>query len=176
MPVVVSKMGILGQTSNFQKCIKKTNKIPEHARDFRNEYLFIRGINKTLEDFVIKYLSDCSELFVSSYSDKIKLFIRKFLKAQELDYLEDTSCFICKECDVENIDFLFERMHFDFEEDEEFVDGHPDDYPGYRDFYELFCKFYDKINFDSDSDSDSDDSVNIEDILSGYEDSETDSD
>ena len=46
--------------------------------------------------------------------------------------------------------FLFERMHFDFEEDEEFDEGHPDDYPGYRDFYELFCKFYDKINFDSD--------------------------
>ena len=55
-------------------------------------------------------------------------------------------------------------MLFDFEEDEEFVDGHPDDYTGYRDFYELFCKFYNKINFDND---DSDDSVNIEDILSG---------
>ena len=95
------------------------------------------------------------------------------MKAQELGYLKDTSCFKFKECDVENIVFLFERMHFDFEEDEEFVDGHPDDYPGYRDFYELFCKFYNKINFDSD---DSDDSVNIEDILSGYEDSETDSD
>ena len=64
-------------------------------------------------------------------------------------------------------------MHFDFEEDEEFDEGHPDDFLGYREFYELFCKFYDKINFDSDSDSDS---VNIEDILSGYEDSETDSD
>ena len=45
-------MGILGQTSNFQKCIKKTNKIPEYARDFRNEYLFIRGINKSCEKFL----------------------------------------------------------------------------------------------------------------------------
>ena len=62
--------------------------------------------------------------------------------------------------------FLFERMHFDFEEDEEFDEGHPDDYPGYRDFYELFCKFYDKINFDSDSDSDGVDSDDLEDILS----------
>ena len=105
-----------------------------------------------MEDFVTNYLSDCEELFVSSSSDKIKFFIRKFLKAQQLGYLKDTSCFIFKECDVENIDFLLERMKFDFEEDEEFVDGHPDDYPGYRDFYELFCKFYDKINIDSDSD------------------------
>ena len=46
--------------------------------------------------------------------------------------------------------FLLERMHFDFEEDEEFNEGHPDDYPGYREFCELFCKFYDKIKFDSD--------------------------
>ena len=169
-------MVILAQTSNFQNCIKKTNKIPEYAREFKNEYLFIRGINKEMDNFVVNYLSDCSELFVSSYSDRIKSFIKKIMKAQELDYLKDNSCF--KECDVENIVFLFERMYFDFEEDEEFDEGYPDDYPGYRDFYELFCKFYDKINFDSDSDSDSDgvDSDDLEDILSGYEDSETDSD
>ena len=132
-------MVILAQTSNFQNCIKKTNKIPEYARDFKNEYLFIRGINKEIESFVEKYLTDTTEL-----------------KAQELGYLNDTSCFKFKECDVENIVFLFERMHFDFEEDEEFDEGHPDDYPGYRDFYELFCKFYDKINFDSDDSDDSD--------------------
>ena len=72
------------------------------------------------------------------------------MKAQELGYLNDTSCFKFKGCDVENIVFLFERMHFDFEEDEEFNEGHPDDYPGYREFYDLFSKFYDKIKFDSD--------------------------
>ena len=162
-------MGILAHSSNFQNCIKKTNQIPEYARDFKNEYLFIRGINKEMESFVEKYLSDCSELFVSKYSDRIKFFIKKFMKAQELGYLKDTSCFIFKEWDVENIVFLFKRMHFDFEEGEEFDEGYPDDYLGYRDFYELFCKFYDKINIDSDSD----DSVNIEDILSGYEDSDS---
>ena len=168
---VVRKMGILEQ----KNCVRSSNsKIPEYARDFKNEYLFIRGINKEMESFVEKYLTNTTELFVSSYNDRIKSFIKKFMKAQELGYLNNTSCFKFKECDVENIVFLFERMHFDFEEDEEFDEGHPDDYPGYRDFYELFCKFYDKINFDSDSDSD--DSVNIEDILSGYEDSETDSD
>ena len=155
-------MVILGQ----QNCISGTNKIPEYAREFKNEYLFIKGINKEMDNFVEKYLTDTSDLFVSSYSDKIKFFIKKFMKAQELNYLKDTSCFKFKECDVENIVFLFERMHFDFEEDEEFDEGHPDDYPGYRDFYELFCKFYDKINFDSDSDSDGVDSDDLEDILS----------
>ena len=167
-------MGILARTSNFQKCIKKTNKIPDYASDFKNEYLFIIGINKACGDFIINCLSDCSELFVSSYSDRIKFFIRKFLKAQELGYLKDTSCFIFKECDIENIDFLFERMHFDFVEDEEFVDGRPQDYPGYRDFYELFCKFYDKINIgflESESESESESDIDFLDT-----DSDSDSD
>ena len=28
------------------------NKIPEYAREYKNEYLFIRGINKEMESFV----------------------------------------------------------------------------------------------------------------------------
>ena len=90
------------------------SKIPDYAKDFRNEYLFIRGINKACEKFLIKYNLDATELFVSSYSNRIKFFIRKFLKAQELDYLKDTSCFIFKDCDVENIEELFVKMHYDF--------------------------------------------------------------
>ena len=155
-------MGILSQSSNYQNCIKKTNKVREYAREFKNEYLFIRGINKEMESFVEKYLTDTTELFVSRFSDRIKGFIKKFMKAQEVDYLKDTSSFNFKETDVENIVFLFERMHFYFEEDEEFDEGYPDDFPGYRDFYELFCKFYDKIKFDSD---DRDEIVYIEDFM-----------
>ena len=96
---------------------------------------------------------DASELFVSSYSDRIKFFIRKFLKAQELGYLKDTSCFIFKVCDVENIEELFDKMHYDFVEDKEVSEDEIDDVysvdlPGYRDFDELFCKFFDKIMLD----------------------------
>ena len=125
------------------------NKFPENAREFKNEYLFIRGINKEFKYVVDRYFIT-DKLFVFNNNDRIKFFIKEFMKAQELGYLNDTSCFKFKGCDVENIVFLFERMHFDFEEDEEFNEGHPDDYPGYRDFYELFCKFYDKIKFDID--------------------------
>ena len=65
-------MVILAHSSNYQNCISGTNKIPEYAREFKNEYLFIRGINKEMDNFVVNYLSDCSELFVSSYNDSIK--------------------------------------------------------------------------------------------------------
>ena len=74
-------MVILAQTSNSQNCIKKTNKIPEYAREFKNEYLFIRGINKEMGSFVEKYLTDATELFVSSYNDRIKFFIKKIYES-----------------------------------------------------------------------------------------------
>ena len=45
-------MGILERASNYQKCIKKTNLIPDYARDYKNEYLFIRGIDKACAKFV----------------------------------------------------------------------------------------------------------------------------
>ena len=91
-------VGVTGVTS--------FNKIPEYAREFKNEYLFIRGINKELDNFIIQYLLDCSELFISRFSDRIKFIIKKFMKAQELNHLKDTSCFNFKECDVENIVFF----------------------------------------------------------------------
>ena len=93
------------------------------------------------------------------------------MKAQELDYLEDISSFTFKECDVDNIKSLFEMMHFDFEKDEEFVDGYSDDFPGYREFYEYFSKFYYKLNIEfSESESESErelDEDDVEAILNG---------
>ena len=47
-------MVILAQSSNSQNCIKKTNVIPEYAREFKNEYLFIRGINKEINSLLNK--------------------------------------------------------------------------------------------------------------------------
>ena len=76
-------MGILEHTSNFQNYIKKTNKIPEYAREFKNEYLFIRGINKTCERF-IKILDLDAKIFNSPQAYQLKLYIKRFVKAKEL--------------------------------------------------------------------------------------------
>ena len=84
-------MGILDHTSNFQNCIKKTNKIPEYAREFKNEYLFIRGINKEFKYFVENINEATRGLFKNHRVDKIEKFIKKFLLAQKLGYLNDVS-------------------------------------------------------------------------------------
>ena len=100
---VVSKMGILAQTSNYQKFIKKTNKIPDYAREYRNDYLYIRGINKVCEDFV--EILGREEIFKSHQADRLMRYFNRFLKAQQLDYLSDTSEINFKYEDVKSIEF-----------------------------------------------------------------------
>ena len=101
---VVREMGILERTSKYQKCIKKTNKIPDYAREYKNEYLFIRGINKVCEDFV--EILGREEIFKSDQADTLMRYFNKFLKAQQLDYLNDTSEINFKYEDVKSIESL----------------------------------------------------------------------
>ena len=52
-------MGILSHFSNSQNFIKNNNIIPDYARDYKNEYLFIRGIdNLTLAGNFKIYIED----------------------------------------------------------------------------------------------------------------------
>ena len=141
--------------------------IPDYARDYRNEYLFIRGINKTCENFV-KILGEENE-FNSPQANKLMFYFNKFLKAQEIEYLNDISELEFKEKDVKFIRSLELRLVYikviygDLNINEE------NNFPGFKKFYECFDKLNDKLNIeysdDSDveyeiklSDSDSDDS------------------
>ena len=96
------KMGILGTSSNYQNCIKRTNKIPEYAREYKREYQFIRGINKEF-----KYIKDYMEypryFFNCNKLDRIMKFIKRFLKAQKNGRLKDISNFKFEYFDIENL-------------------------------------------------------------------------
>ena len=143
VPLVVSTMVILSQ----KNCLRSINsKIPEYARDYKKEYLLIIGINKICFNFISKYETDSRKLFVSRYSDRIKYFIKRFLKGQERGKLKDISSLILRKYDFSNIEDLYQNMNYDFEEDGKRSDNNP----GYRDFYELFCKFYVKIEIEYD--------------------------
>ena len=177
-------MGILAQTSNYQNCIKKTNKIPEYAREFKNEYLFIRGINNEFKYGVENINEATRGLFENHRVDKIKKIIKKFLLAQKLGYLNDVSDFEIESSDVDNLIKIKKIFHnfkqyinfckccYD-DDDEPFIDPYP---KNIYDDYELFCskfkiKYEEGINSfwdyctDSESDSDGIDSDDFEDIL-----------
>ena len=171
---VVSKMVILAQSSNFQNCIKKTNKIPEYARDYKKEYLLIIGINKEFRYFVEHIHESPIGLFENHRVARIKYFIKRFLKGQERGKLQDTSNFEIESRVVDNLikikkNFLNFNQYINFckccyhEDDVPFIDP----YPGFKNIYddfELFCSKF-KIKYEdggsfwdhfTDSDSDSD--------------------
>ena len=69
--------------------------------DFNNEYLFIRGINNEFKYFVDNINEAYCGLFENHKVDNIKKFIKKFLSAQKLGYLNDVSNFEIKSSDVD---------------------------------------------------------------------------
>ena len=188
-------MGILTQYDHNCNATLSKSKIPDYARDYKNEYLFIRGINKTCGDFVKKL--DDKEIFKSSKADKLMLYINRFLKAQQLGYLIDTSEIYFKQNDVGFIeslelqlddyrDLYCDEYSYEFDE-EKYNNNIENDYPGFKKFFECVSLLINKlqidmniinrINFDSDSDSDDGvDSDDIEFMFGNGEESEADSD
>ena len=154
---VVIEMVILAHSSNYQKCIKKTNKIPDYVRDYRDEYLFIRGIDKACGKFA-KRLDIEGEIFDSTQANKLKLYFNRFLKAQELEYLNDTSEISFKYKDVVSIEILelliddYRDLYCDLDsyefDQEEYDNNVENDYPGFKEFFECFSRFKDKLNVD----------------------------
>ena len=128
-------MGITEQ----KNCVKSINsKIPEYARDYKKEYLFIRGINKEFKYFVDNINEATRGLFENHRVVRIKYFIKRFLKGQERGKLQDISSLILRKYDFSFIEDLY--LILIYENDFEDIDN-----LDYRDFYELFCKFYVKM-------------------------------
>ena len=154
-----------------------TQKIPEYAKDFKREYIYIRGINKKCGEFM-KFLEDNTDslekVFSSPRARTLIEWFKDFLEAQKMGKLQNTSKLKFKYFDVNNIECLEEQLdnyrdlYVDpdsYEFDEESYELNIDiDFPGFRELFNLITLFNDKIKkepifnwiFESDSDSDSD--------------------
>ena len=131
------KTGIQASFQNLNNLNKLNNKIPEYAREYKKEYLFIRGLNKEFEYFV-NNMDNIStrELLQNHKADRIKYFIKRFLKAQKSGKLKDIKRLFFWKYDILNLIEFYENITFDILEIK---------YADY--FYDLFCKFYSKINY-----------------------------
>ena len=166
-------MVILNHFSNSQNFIKSTNKIPEYARDLKKEYLFIIGLDKEFKYFVDHINEAPTGLFVNHRVDRIKYFIKRFLKGQERGKLKDISNFEINNIDVNNLikikkNFLKFNQYINFckycydDDDAPFINP----YPGFKNIFGDFELFFSKLKikykeFSYVSDSDSDIVLNL---------------
>ena len=93
-------------------------------------------------------------------------YFNKFLKAQEIEYLNDISELYFKEKDVRFIEFLecqlddYMDLFYDPDSYEFDQEKYENDYPGLKEFFESFSDFKESLKY-LDSDSYSDDDYNI---------------
>ena len=173
-------MGILEHfsTTHQRELIGKmteneNNKIPTYAKNYKKEYLYIRGLNKEFKYFY-NHLDEINDgLFKSKRSDRLCNLIKRFLRAQEKGKLKDISYLNFPSNLFSNFIFINEQLDLyklrydafcddsddsddsddDSDDDgdgEYLVDGKP--YPGFKEFYDIFKKIFSQIkNEDSDS-------------------------
>ena len=109
----------------------KDNKIPEYAKEYKREYQFIRGINKEFKYLINKLDNINKGLFESNTSNRIKNFMKKFIRAQEKGKIKDISDLVFPKGYLSNIilinnNFDAYKLRYDFFDDDE------KPYPGYR--------------------------------------------
>ena len=127
------EMGSLAQPSIITKSTQKRSKIPEYAKDFKNEWLYITGINRKCGEFM-KKLGDNTDSFEKVFSSsRAKALIRHFknvLEAQKMGKLQNISELEFKLSAVYKIidlrsEICFDMghtFHADFFSDDEFLD------------------------------------------------------
>ena len=74
------EMGIAASLQNLKNLNKLNNKIPHYARDYKKEYLYIRGLNKEFKYFINKLDKLNDGLFESPIANKIKYNMKRFLR------------------------------------------------------------------------------------------------
>ena len=120
--------------STSQNCIKSTNKIPEYAREYKKEYLFIRGINMEFKYFVDNIDKANTGLFENHRVDGIKYLIKRFLRGQERGKLKDISNLMLPKYDYMYIQDFYIYYSLEFY-----------DNPSYIEFFDFIDKLYNKI-------------------------------
>ena len=133
-------MVILGTSSNYQNCIKSTNnKIPEYARDYKKEYLYIRGLNKEFKYFINKLDDLNNGLFESNISNRIKYNMKRFLRGQERGKLKDISNLMLPRYDYSFLQEIYINIKYEVEFGDKL---------SYVEFFDLLEKLYNKIKIE----------------------------
>ena len=163
--------------------MSQQSKIPIYASDFKREYLFVRGLNTYFKCFTKKL--DCLNhgLFESNISNTIKKYMKRFLRAQEKGKFTNMNKLKIPSYHndiIRNIQFINEQFEiyklrcifFDTDDENNRYGSHDDWgaslvdsklFPGFKEFYNIFTKIFDQLNYNSyDCESESESYSDIE--------------
>ena len=178
------------ETQNFQdfNSNKKISKIPDYAKDYKNEYLFIIGIDGCFGSILKEERLFTEDIFERRYS-LIQRYIRNFKRLVDInnlpkinpeDVIFNTLRLKEKLDELERI-FTINNREVMREYGTVFIGLH-DAYPGFFEMKELVLEFINifkndsdnEINIDSDSDSDIFNEISNTISIIGYSDSDSD--
>ena len=183
-------------------------KIPEYYMNYKNEFMYIIGINKTCHEFlqILNEEEIIAEGFDTPQARRLIMYMKRFLKAQEIGYLKDVTGFCFRWRDVIYIDKLetavcdYLDLYYDENSCQFDQQKYDSEYPALREFNECLKRFMEKLKkedneeeeynrfieaagpigsfdwIDSDSDSDSDEGPTLSDVLGSESESEEEDD
>ena len=148
--LVVSKMGSLAQKNqgkNISDAIPETSHIPEYAREYKREWQYIRGINKTCSIFLhkldkIDFTGGYNEeVFLSPLAERLMLDFSIFCTAQKSGKFKDISKSCFKNSDFYGILDLYSELYN--------VVVYLNESDIFKDFFESFILFHYNINLNN---------------------------
>ena len=157
-------MGFVAQFSDLKNSNTSKNKIPEYAKDFKKEWLYITGINKKCGDFMKKIDFNSNSFEKVFSSPRAKALIEHFknvLEAQKIGKLQNISKLKFKLSVVEQIIEL--RIHIYLNMGNVFYSDYLLD-EDFQDFFENLIIFTKNVNIKNEEDFE-DDIYNIDDNI-----------
>ena len=88
------------------------NKIPHYAREYKREYQFIKGLNKEFKYFIKKLDNLKKGLFGTNSTNKIKNYMKRFLRRQEDGKFRNISNLIFQDNIFNNIIFINQQFGY----------------------------------------------------------------
>ena len=150
------EMGSLAHFSFVSKSTQNHSKIPEYAKDFRKEWLYIRGINKMCGEFIERLHDNTISYEKVFSSSRAKALIKDFknvLKAEKNGKLQNISKLKFKLSVVEQIIEL--RIHIYLNMGNVFYSDYLLD-EDFQDFFENLIIFTNNVNIKNEEDFEND--------------------
>ena len=136
------KIELIKNNNNNNIAMSHQSKIPSYASNYKREYLFVRGLNKYFKCFSKKLYLINHGLFENNFSNAIKKYMKRFLRAQEKGKLNNLNNL--NNLFIKNDDYYDDADYYDYDYDYDdiihYIININNDLECYKRRYDFFCE------------------------------------